>query len=195
MQELSLNILDIAQNSVAARARLCEIELVENSENNRLGLVIRDNGCGMNEETLRQVTDPFFTSRSTRKVGLGLPFLKMAAEMTGGEMCLTSEVGKGTEVRASFVLNHIDLMPLGDMGASFASLCAGSPEMDFSLLYEKDGRRFQFGTAQAREILGDEVSLAEPAVALFIREYVNEQISAVAGSEATPGSQAAPDGP
>ncbi len=178
MQELSMNILDVAQNAVKAGATLCEIELREDSAQNTLRLVIRDNGCGMDEALLKTVTDPFVTSRSTRKVGLGLPFLKMAAEQTGGGVEIQSEVGKGTEVRALFTLNHIDLMPLGDIGATLASLCAGSPDMDFVFLYEVDGRPFTFNTREVREMLGD-VSFSEAAVALFIKEYINEHAEAV----------------
>ena len=179
MQELSMNILDIAQNAVRAGASLCSITLSESTAENLLRLSIKDNGCGMDAETLQKVCDPFFTSRSTRKVGLGLPFMQMAAEQTGGSMSIESVLGKGTEVKAVFTLGHIDLMPLGDMGASFAALAAGSPQMDFNLCYEKDGQRFQFGTGQAKEILGD-VSLSEPAVILFLQEYVNEQMALVA---------------
>ncbi len=178
MQELSMNILDIAQNSVRAGAGLCRIELREDTAQNSLLLCIADNGCGMDEEMVKRVTDPFFTSRKTRKVGLGLPFLKMAAEMTGGGLSIHSKLGQGTEIQARFTLGHIDLMPLGDLGATMAALCAGSPEMEFQLLYQRDTHQFLFDTKQLREILG-EVPFSQPAVTVFIAEYVNEQMELV----------------
>ncbi len=178
MQELSMNILDVAQNAVKAGASLCEISLRERESEGLLRLCICDDGCGMDMATQQKVTDPFYTTRTTRKVGLGLPFLKMAAEQTGGRFCLSSTPGQGTCVAASFVLGHIDLMPLGDMGATLSALSAGSPHMDFSFLFEKeDGRRYFYCSKKLREILGD-VSFEEPAVAGFITEYVNEHLAA-----------------
>ena len=178
MQELSMNILDIAQNSVRAGAKLVEISLDEDTGSGRLRLRIRDDGCGMEEEMLRTVTDPFVTSRKTRKVGLGLPFLKLAAEQTGGGMSLQSEVGKGTTVAAEFALGHIDLMPLGDIGETLAALCAGSPDIDFLFVFTKDSHRFTFDTREVRSLL-EGVSLSQPAVSVFIKEYVNEHMDAV----------------
>lgn len=173
MQELSMNILDIAQNSVRAEASLIEIQLLQNSQSKLQTLVIQDNGCGMDEEMVARVTDPFCTSRTTRKVGLGLPFLKMAAEMTGGSLLLQSQINKGTTVTATFTMGHIDLAPVGDMGATLSALVGANPDIDFVYTYRYDEREFVFDTRQAREILGD-VSLSEPAVAVFIRDHVNE---------------------
>ena len=178
MQELSMNILDIAQNSVRAGATLVEIGLDEDTSSGLLRLTIRDDGCGMDEKMLRTVTDPFVTSRKTRKVGLGLPFLKLAAEQTGGGMTLQSEVGKGTTVTAAFALGHIDLMPLGNIGETLSALCAGSPDINFLFVFTKDGRRFTFDTREVRAKL-EGVSLSQPAVSVFIKEYVNEHMDAV----------------
>jgi len=131
MQELSLNILDVAQNSVRAGATLTEITVDEQPADDRLTISIRDNGCGMAPEQVRQVTDPFFTTRTTRRVGLGVPLLKMAAELTGGSLEITSEPGRGTSLRAVFGLNHIDRMPLGDIAATICSLVQCNPDIDF----------------------------------------------------------------
>ena len=116
MQELSMNLLDIAQNSVAAGSTLTQITIAIDTAAKRLTLTIADNGKGMDEETVRRVTDPFYTTRTTRKVGLGLPLFQEAARATGGELTIRSAVGKGTTVEAFFTLGHIDLAPLGDLG-------------------------------------------------------------------------------
>lgn len=175
MQELSMNILDIAENSVRANATLVEILLTEDPATSRMSLIIRDNGKGMDAETVQRVTDPFYTTRTTRKVGLGLPFLKMAAEMTGGGFSIQSAPGAGTTVEAVFTLGHIDLAPLGDMGGTISALCQGAPDIDFVYTYTKGAQGFTFDTREAREILGG-VSFSQPAVALFIRDFVRENM-------------------
>ena len=114
MQELSLNVLDIAQNSISAGATLTEIT-IEVDEKDFLAITIKDNGKGMDSETVKNVTSPFFTSRTTRKVGMGVPFFKQAAEDTGGSFTITSEVGVGTTIKAVFDTNNIDYTPLGEV--------------------------------------------------------------------------------
>lgn len=173
MQELSLNILDIAQNSVAANATLVEISIDINTQTKRLVISVADNGKGMSEETVKNVTDPFYTTRKTRKVGLGLPFFKMAAEATGGSMTVQSAVGKGTTVTAVFTLGHIDLAPLGDVSGTIAALIQCNPDIDFVYRASADGEAFCLDTREVREILG-EVSLDSPDVALFLRHYLSE---------------------
>ena len=168
-----MNVLDVAENSVAAGASLTQITLDINTAIKRLTLTIADNGKGMPPEMVARVTDPFCTSRTTRKVGLGLPFLKMAAEMTGGTLSVASTVGVGTQVCATFVLGHIDLMPLGDMAATVAGLMQCNPEVDFVYTATADGESFTADTRELRAVL-DGVSLAEPGVALWIREYLAE---------------------
>lgn len=168
-----MNVLDIAQNSVAAGADLIEIGLCIDSAQKRMTLTIADNGRGIPPELAGRVTDPFCTSRSSRRVGLGLPFLKMAAELTGGSLCLESQVGRGTTVRAVFTLGHIDLAPLGDMSSTVSGLVQCNPLLDFVYTVEADGERFCADTREMRELLGG-VSLAEPEVALWIRDYLEE---------------------
>lgn len=177
MKELSLNILDVAKNSVRAEASLIEISLILDRER-WLTLRIADNGCGMDEETLQHVTDPFYTTRTTRRVGLGLPLLKLAAEQTGGTLSLRSctvPPNKGTTLEARFYTDSIDCMPLGDMISTVCILIAGSPEIDFLYTHEEDGQRVCLDTRELRQVLGEEISLAEPEIQQWIREYLTEQ--------------------
>jgi len=175
MPELSLNILDVAQNSVSAGASLIEISLKADSRSNLLALTIADNGCGMSPEQVQNVTDPFFTSRTTRKVGLGIPFLKMAAELAGGTFRIESQVSCGTVTEATFRLNDFDRMPLGDMAGTMASLIATSPDSDWILRMEQDGRSFTMDTRVFREILQG-IPLNEPEVLRYIRDFIEENI-------------------
>ena len=122
MQEISLNILDIAQNSIRADATLIEIIIEENPETDLFAFTIKDNGCGMDAEMVKTVSDPFVTTRTTRKVGLGISLLKAAAQQTGGDIKLESELGVGTVIRADFSYGHIDRQPLGDISAVMVSL-------------------------------------------------------------------------
>ena len=178
MKELSLNILDVAKNSVRAGASLIGIRLVTDS-NGILTITISDNGCGMSEETVKSVTDPFFTTRTTRKVGLGLPLLKMAAEQTGGSLSLSSstEAGKsGTILTAVFDTKSIDCMPMGDIVSTVCILIAGSPDIDFEFSDVSPKREVELKTIALREVLGD-VSLAEPEVQQWMTEYLKDQYS------------------
>jgi anti-sigma regulatory factor (Ser/Thr protein kinase) len=178
MQELSMNVLDVAENSVAAGASLTQITLSTNSAAKRLTLTIADNGKGMSPEMVQQVTDPFCTTRTTRRVGLGLPFLKMAAELTGGALHIESQPGVGTTVTATFGLGHIDLAPLGDIAGTVAGLVQCNPDVDFVYTVCADGNCFTADTRQLREVL-DGVSFAEPAVALWLREYLEENTNSI----------------
>lgn len=178
MKELSLNILDIAQNSIKAGAKTIAVTLNENLLTDRLTLEITDDGCGMDEATAARVCDPFYTSRTTRKVGLGLPFLKMQAELTGGGMELRSVLGAGTTVKAWFVPSSVDFTPLGDLPSTVLTLVQGSPSLDFEYLHivtdSAGTREKRFFTAEVREALGGDVSLAEPEVLEWIGGYLTE---------------------
>ncbi len=173
MQELSLNILDIAQNSVKAKATRVDISVEENE--NLLNVVIKDNGCGMSEEQLSNVTDPFFTSRTTRAVGLGIPFYKMAAEQTGGEFSITSILSVGTVVKASFYTDHIDCLPIGNMADTIYTLISCNEHIDFFYSHKSPKGEFLCDTVQLKEML-DGVSLSEVSIANFLREYFKENI-------------------
>lgn len=178
MQELSMNVLDVAENSVSAGAALTQITLAADTAARRLTLTIADNGKGMSPEMAARVTDPFFTTRTTRKVGLGLPFLKMAAEQTGGTLAIASAVGAGTTVTALFALGHIDLMPLGDMAGTVGTLIQCNPDVDFVYTVCADGESFTADTRELRAVL-DGVPFSEPSVALWVREYLEENTEAI----------------
>lgn len=177
MQELSLNILDIAENSIKAGASLIGIDLCYESTADSLRISIRDNGCGMTPEQVQRAADPFFTTRTTRRVGMGLPLLSMAAEMTGGSMTIESEPGRGTTVSASFGLSHIDRLPLGDLPQTMTALIGMNPERDFVLRFCYDGKSFSADTREYRRVLGEEISLAAPEVQQFIGEQIREGIA------------------
>ena len=177
MQELSLNILDIAENSVKAGAALITVAVEYRTARDRLTVTIADNGCGMSAETLQKVTDPFYTTRTTRRVGMGLPLWKMAAEMTGGTLAVQSREGVGTTVTATFGLSHIDRLPLGDLPQTMTTLIGGSPEKDFVLEFDYDGRRFTADTRQYRAVLGEEIPLSAPEVLSYIGSAIREGIA------------------
>ena len=173
MTEISLNILDVAQNSVRAEASLIEISVDISSETDRLTIIIKDNGCGMSEEQVMNVIDPFFTTRTTRKVGLGIPFFKQSAEMTGGSFSIKSKLGSGTVTEAVYVLSSIDRMPLGDMTQTIHSLVTMNTHIDFLYTYSADGKSFSLDTREFREILGSG-DFNAPEVSAFIRDFLKE---------------------
>lgn len=173
MPEISLNILDVAENSTRAQASLVEITVDADTKKDRLTVTIKDDGCGMTPEQVSQVTDPFFTSRTTRKVGLGIPFFKYAAESTGGSFAIQSEPGAGTTVTAVFVLSHIDRMPLGDITSTIHTLVVFHPESQFLYRYCYNGASFTLDTREFKEILGD-VPFDTPEISDYIRDYLTE---------------------
>ena len=182
MPEISLNILDVAENSVRAKASLIEITVSVKPKEDTLSVIIRDDGCGMTADQVKRAQDPFFTTRTTRIVGLGLPFFKQAAESTGGTFSINSEKGIGTivkavfilsHIKAVFILSHIDRMPLGDISSTIHTLIVFNEQIDFKYTYEYDDKGFILDTREMREMLGDEISFMEPEVSLFIWEYLD----------------------
>ena len=177
MKELSLNILDITKNSVRAGASLIKISM-KLDENGWLELKISDNGCGMSEEMVKNVTDPFCTTRTTRSVGMGIPLLKMASEQTGGTLDIVSSIEpekSGTVITATFDTKSIDFMPVGDIVSTICILIAGSPEIDFEFYDIAPNREVTLKTAELRAVLGDDISLAEPEVQMWLKEYLSDQ--------------------
>lgn len=166
-------MLDVAENSTRAGASLVEITLAADTKADTLTLIIKDNGCGMTAEQVAHVEDPFFTTRTTRKVGLGVPFLKQAAESTGGSFSITSKPGAGTTDTAVFGLSHIDRMPVGDISTTIQNLIIYHPDTDFVYTYRYDDKEFTLDTREFREILGG-VPLDSPDVAQYIKEYLVE---------------------
>lgn len=180
MRELSLNVLDIAQNSIAAGASLITVEVSENTAEHTLLIGIYDNGKGMSDEQVKSVIDPFFTTRTTRKVGMGIPLFKMAAEQTGGSLNIKSELGVGTEVRAYFKTDSVDFTPLGDMASTVQMLITMNTDRDFVYKYEVDGKEFIVDTREMKEILGD-TPLDDYDVSLWLKEFITEKTQEIYG--------------
>lgn len=182
MKELSLNILDIAKNSTKARATLVEILIEEDSE--ILTITVSDNGTGMPREVLRSVCSPFSTSRTTRKVGMGIPLFKFAAEQTGGTLTIQSRhideypENHGTSTKASFYKNHIDFTPLGDVPSTVVTLIQGNPDIDFRFLHKTAAGEVSLDTRDLREVL-EEVPLDSFEVLSFIEENLREQYNSI----------------
>ena len=178
MRELALHITDLVENSIAAQSKTIHIEISEDTTANRLKLAVIDDGVGMSEEMVKKITDPFFTSRTTRKVGLGIPLLKASAESCNGFLEIKSKPGEGTQVLVEFQLDHIDRMPLGDLATTIRNLIICSPDVRFIINYSRDGRQFDLDTQPIIEEL-DGLSLTEPAVLGFLRELISEGITSV----------------
>ncbi len=191
MRELALHLLDIAENSVAAEAGTVWITVEEDHAADRLRITVEDNGRGMDAEMVARVTDPFVTSRTTRKVGLGIPLLKAAAEACNGFLTLTSTPGKGTQVVVEFQHSHIDRMPLGNLAATILTLVVGSPQVHWVFRYRVDGQEYEFDDAPVKAALGD-VPLSEPAVLGYLRDALESGIAeARAAAQAANARQAA----
>ena len=180
MRELSLNVMDVAQNSVRAEAKLVKIIVNESDKDDFLSISIEDDGCGMSEEQVNQVIDPFFTTRTTRKVGLGIPLFKLSAEQTGGSFDIKSKIGEGTTTKASYVKSHVDMTPLGDINSTVEILIRCNPDIDFVFTHSTDSGSFTLDTRELREILGD-VSLDTPDVLEWINQYLEEQTQIILG--------------
>jgi len=180
MKELSLHILDLVQNSITANATLIEIIIKEKTEENTLTIILKDNGKGMDEEFLQKVCDPFTTTRTTRKVGLGIPLFMYAAKACNGCFEIKSEPGKGTEVTATFQHNHIDREPVGDMAQTFATIVMGAPNLDFTYIHEIDSEKFNIDTREIKKVLGS-VPINSIDVICWIKENINEELQNIYG--------------
>jgi anti-sigma regulatory factor (Ser/Thr protein kinase) len=174
MEDLSLHILDIAENSLKAGARKIAITIREDAAADQLTLEVSDDGKGMDAAVAAQAMNPFFTTGTTRRVGLGLPLLSEAATVAGGRVDIRSVPGKGTSICATFRLSHIDRKPLGNMAETIAALIAGRPELDLTYRHDRDGGSVLFTTATVRERLGG-VPLNSAAVLHFVMEYLTQE--------------------
>lgn len=175
MKELSLHILDIAKNSVKAKATKIEITVNEDEAADKLTITIADNGSGMSEEILKSVRDPFTTTRTTRKVGLGIPLFEAAANQCGGSLTIESSVGVGTTLTASFGYSSIDRAPLGDISDTLMILVSGSPEIRFIYNHFKNGEKFKFDTDDIKAQLGG-IPITTPEILSWMCEYIEEGI-------------------
>jgi Histidine kinase-, DNA gyrase B-, and HSP90-like ATPase len=177
MRELSLHILDALENSREAGATYVELTIVEDLIADRLTIAIRDNGCGMDEETLARATDPFYTSRKTRHVGLGVPLFLAAAERCNGGLTITSQVAKGTTLEVTFQYSHIDRAPLGDITSTLLSFVLGG-RCDLGYLHRVNQAEFAFSTMEIKAELGD-VPISHPTVREWLRAFVTDGEAAV----------------
>ncbi|MGQ9500660.1 MAG: ATP-binding protein [Anaerolineae bacterium] len=171
-------MLDIVENSVAAGATRVDVTVCEDSVHDTLTIVVQDNGRGMDQDLLVHVTDPFVTTRTTRKVGLGIPLLKAAAEACNGYLCIESAPGKGTRLEVQFQRSHIDRMPLGDLAGTILTLLVAFPQVHWVFRHVVDGREFCFDSAPIVKEL-DGVPLTEPAILSFVKQLLHEGIARV----------------
>lgn len=178
MRELSLHILDIAQNSISANAETLRIAVIENLKDDRLTIRIKDDGDGMEEETLQKVVDPFYTSRTTRKVGLGIPMFKASAEQCNGNFRIVSSLGVGTEVEAEFQHSHIDRVPIGNMSDTIIAIILSNPNMELIYTHSVDNEKFTLNTKEIIKILG-EVPITNIDVINWLREYLREGLKEI----------------
>ncbi len=178
MEDISLHILDIAENALNANATRIEINVIENIENDWLKVQILDNGSGMDEKMVQSVTDPFVTTRNERRVGLGLPLLAASARMAGGGIKIKSDPGIATLIEADFVYSHIDRKPLGDMVRTMMMLIAGNPEVDFSYHHQKGDRTYYLDTTELRKTL-EEIPINHPDVISLIKKDLTEGLKEI----------------
>ncbi len=174
MRDLSLHILDLIQNAIKAQASRIEVLLEARPEEDQLLLRLADNGSGMAPDLLRNVTDPFVTTRTTRTVGLGLPLLKEQCDMTGGRLDIESELNKGTVLHAWLGLGHLDRLPLGSLSETFSILTLSEPDLNFKLTLKQPEQQFTLDWEHIREELED-VPLNEPAVLDWLKSIIDEQ--------------------
>ena len=178
MKELSLNILDIVENSTKAKAEIVFIEITEDKTS--LNIKITDNGVGMTKDTLLSVSDPFYTTRTTRKVGMGIPLFRLSAEQTGGSLTITSKhideypEEHGTTVLASFDKTHIDFTPLGDIISTLTTLIQGHPLVNFVFTHTMPDRTVELDTRDIRAVLED-IPLDSFEVLNWIKENLEDQ--------------------
>ncbi len=173
MLELAEHILDIAENSVRAGAKIVEIVINEDSAKDLLTIEINDNGSGMTKEEIKKVEDPFYTTKTVRRVGLGIPLLANAVAMAGGSLSLKSAKGKGTKLTATFQLSHLDRQPLGNITTTMLTLIAGNSDIDFIYKHRHSDRRFILDTRQIRKEIED-VPINHPEIIKYIRGVIDE---------------------
>ena len=180
MRDLSLHILDIIQNSMTAKSSKVILKITVETETDQLSIYIEDNGTGMSEELLKDITNPFSTTRTTRKVGLGISLLMASAQRADGELTIHSTLGIGTTLRSSFKVTHIDRLPLGDLSETIISVILTKPDMELEIELTADREAFNFKTAEVRKEIG-EVPITDLSVLTWIKDYINEGIEIIFG--------------
>jgi len=175
MEDISLHILDIVENSIGAEATLINISISEDTANDLFSVEIGDNGRGIPEDMRSIVLDPFCTTRTTRKVGLGLSLLAQAARETGGDISVRSGSTSGTIVTATFKKSHIDMKPLGNISETLVVLIAGNPQIDFMFTYKKNSNAFSLDTREIKKEL-DGVPINSSDVLSFLKDYIGASL-------------------
>lgn len=175
MPDIAMHLLDIVFNSIRAKATLIKIYINESIKEDKIECRVEDNGCGMDEKTVEAVQNPFFTTRTTRDVGLGIPLFKEGALQTGGSFQLNSEVGHGTVIEVSYVKSHLDCPSMGDLQETIVTLIQADASIEYELVYTWDEGCFEMKTTEIKEIL-DGVPINEPDIILWLKEYIKEGI-------------------
>ena len=178
MEDLSLHILDIVENAIAAKAKRIDVLIREEVNEDRLVIEIIDDGIGMDEQVREKATDPFFTTRTSRKVGLGLSLMAQAAREAGGMLRVESELGKGTKVIATFQYSHIDRKPLGSMIETMATLLLGNPELDISYSHQKEGKIYTLSSQALKEQFKNR-PLTGPEVIQWLKRHLKEGLAQI----------------
>ncbi|MGI6784136.1 MAG: ATP-binding protein [Aminivibrio sp.] len=177
LDDLSLHILDVAENGVNAGAGKVSIEIDHRGD--LLKLVVGDNGRGMDEETVKAVTNPFYTTRTERRVGLGLPFLKQLAELCEGDFSVVSAPGKGTVITASFMMSSVDAPPLGDIPSTLFTLFLGYPDVTWDYIHRRNDNEFILNSDELKEALGGGNPFADPSLSMAIKEFMETNLAAL----------------
>jgi len=178
MEDLAMQMLEIIMNSVHAGAGSIEIRIVDSAAENLISMTVSDDGCGMNKALLQRVADPFTTTRETRRIGMGVPFMKGLTEQCGGRFSIRSRPGEGTILTATVQRDHIDTPPMGDLGEMMMNSIQANGDIDYDFHNRTDKGEFVFDTREAKEML-DGVSLLEPSILLWIRDYIREGVGSV----------------
>jgi hypothetical protein len=193
VRELSLHILDVVENGVTAGASCISIRVEESGPADLLRITVRDNGRGMPDNKIQRIEDPFITTRTTRRVGLGLALLAAAARRCDGDISVTAAAGRGTEVTATFRHSHIDRAPLGDVAATLGMLIMGNPQVDFDYVHRLDDNEFMFDTREIKAEL-EGLDLTDPVVVTHLTKSIRRSLNALAGSDREPRTREAVDG-
>lgn len=176
MKDLSLHILDIVQNSIRANGKVIRIDINEDQKKNELVIDIMDNGMGVEKNLINKIRDPFYTTRTTRKTGLGIPLLEQAARQTGGDLLINSKLGRGTHLNVKFVYDHIDRPPLGNISATMINLIGANPEVQFVYSHRINNNIFEFNTEEIKTML-DDIPINHPKILDFIKNMLMNEIS------------------
>lgn len=182
MKELSLHVYDLMENSIAAKASLIELTVVDSIKDNIYSFIIKDNGKGMSREFLAKVTDPWTTTRTTRKVGIGLPLIKMNSELCNGGMNIDSELGKGTTLKFWFQHDHIDRPPMGDIAGTIVMLCAQHEDIHFIYRHTTDKGEYTFDTDEVKEAL-DGMLMNDINIIKYLKEMIEENLKEIGFNE------------